>query len=97
MYAIIAKVSGIVTDIMDNRNGWNEELTLIINLNDHNQGVYVKQGWFYDQETDTFYEEEPEISRDCMQLVRPLMFEEQAILETANNVDYLVCLKDLGL
>ena len=70
----------------------------IVDLQDHPQADEVDIEWFYDPTTGVFSPEgeipypEPEST-----VKQQLTLEQAAILETENNVDYLVCLKDLGL
>lgn len=97
-FAGISKTRLQVSSFSDTRNAYNSEFNYVVDLLGHPQAVEVDTDWFYDPETNMFSPEgeirypEPEPTP-----VQPLTFEQMQALETANNIDYLVCLKDLGL
>lgn len=99
-YAIVVSVRKQVNNFTDNLDSFSGigDILLAIDLIDHPQKNEVQIDWFYDPETNMFSPEgeihypEPELL-----LVQPLTFEQAQALEAANNIDYLVCLKDLGL
>ena len=97
-YAVVVKVRRQVNNFTDNIELFSSEFCYFVDLQDHPQKDEVQIDWFYDPAKDTFSPEgeipypEPESTVE-----QQLTLEQAAILETANNVDYLVCLKDLGL
>ena len=97
-YVLISKCRLQVGAFVDRESAGTPEFDYIVDLQDHPQKDEVQIDWFYDPAKDTFSSEgeipypEPESTVE-----QQLTLEQAAILETANNVDYLVCLKDLGL
>lgn len=97
-YALVSKCRMQIGAFVENFKEGSPEFDYIVDLNSHPQADEVDIDWFYDAVTGKFSEEgeiyypEPEPTP-----VQPLTFEQAQALETANNMDYLVCLKDLGL
>lgn len=97
-YALVSKCRLQVGAFVDRESAGTPEFDYIVSLQDHPQADEVDIEWFYNPTTGVFSQEGeipyPELESTVEQ---QLTLEQAAILETANNVDYLVCLKDLGL
>lgn len=95
-YALVSKCRMQVGAFVDNFKAGSPEFDYIVDLQGHPQKDEVQEDWFYDPVTGMFTEE-GEIHYPEPTPVQPLTFEQMQAFETANNIDYLVCLKDLGL
>ncbi len=94
-YALVSKCRMQIGAFVDDFKAGSPEFDYIVDLIDHSQADKVQEGWFYDPVTGIF-SQEGKIPYPGTELTL-LTFEQMQALETANNIDYLVSLKDLGL
>ena len=97
-YAVIPIVRLQIDSYTNNAMAVNPMFNHIVDLKDHPQADEIDIGWFYDPTTGTFSAEgEVQYPDPEPMPAQPLTFDQAVALEMANNIDYLVCLKDLGL
>ncbi len=86
-----------ITGFTDNPKAVNLQNNILVDMLEHSQKDEVQIDWFYDADTNLFSAEGEVAYPVPEEKKEELTEQEQAILETAVNTEYLVCLAELGI
>lgn len=103
-YAVISIVRKQVADFTDRPQMFNQQYNWLVDLDNHPQKDEVDIDWFYNQDTNTFSQEEDEeiellsfLVEDVTEEDEQLSEDEKMLLIMSVNSDYLSSLAELNV